>query len=133
LQAVTILPCATKWHATRCPTDQKASTKDMQIGLCILVVLISDRGVEDLCWGKKVPWQLAALIEDHKYMEVWRTLVVYICRAWVSHCRAKAHATLSARFCEHFLGLVTLSLANSSYIIVSKNKTKKVIFTPFLD
>ena len=74
----------------------------MQIGLCILVVLISNRGVEDLCLGKKVPWQLAALIEDHKYMEVWRTLVVYICHAWVSHCRAKAHATLSAKSCETF-------------------------------
>jgi hypothetical protein len=39
----------------------------MQVGFCRLVTINSR--VEDFCLGKKVPWQLAALIEDHKCME----------------------------------------------------------------
>ncbi len=73
LQAVVVLSYASKWRATRWPAFQKTSTKAMQIGLCRLLVLITSRGVEDLCLGKNVPWQLVALIEDQKCMEVGGT------------------------------------------------------------
>ena len=73
LQAVVVLSYASKWRATRWPAVQKTSTKAMQIDLCRLLVLITSRGVEDLCLGKNVPWQLAALIEDQKCMEVGGT------------------------------------------------------------
>ena len=52
----------------RCPAVRKALTKSIQLGFCRLVS-ISTEGVEDLRLGKKVPWQLHAMIEDHKCIE----------------------------------------------------------------
>ncbi len=88
----------------------------MQLGCCRLV-LISTRA-EDLCLGKKVPWQLVALIEDHKCMEVevheWYIYVVH-----------RALATLASKsFVDIFLGLVTQLLAHSSDIIVCIKQKK---------
>jgi hypothetical protein len=83
----------------------------MQLGCCRLV-LISTRA-EDLCLGKKVPWQLVALIEDHKCMEVAE-------HEWYIYAVHRALATLASKsFVDIFLGLVTQLLANSSDIIVS--------------
>jgi hypothetical protein len=121
LQAVAVLPYTTKWHATRCPVVQKALTKAMQIGPFRLIVLISSRGVEDLCLGKNVPWQLAALIEDQKCMEVGgRQWCIYVVLHRRVNAAAKALATLASKpFMNIF---VTLFLANSFDIIVSKEQ-----------
>uniref|UniRef100_A0A2N9IY60 Ceramidase n=1 Tax=Fagus sylvatica TaxID=28930 RepID=A0A2N9IY60_FAGSY len=96
--AVAVLPYTTKWHATRCPVVQKALTKAMQIGPFRLIVLISSRGVEDLCLGKNVPWQLAALIEDQKCMEVGgRQWCIYVVLHRRVNAAAKALATLASK------------------------------------
>ena len=55
--------------ANRCLAIQKTLIKAIELGFCRLVS-ISSREVEDLYLGKKVPWQLLVLIEDHKCMEI---------------------------------------------------------------
>ena len=61
--------------------------------ICSLVVVLISSRAEDLCLGKKVTWQLVALIEDHKCMEVakheWYIYAVH--RPWLL-------------FCGHFFG-----------------------------
>ena len=71
--------------ANRCLAIQKTLIKAIELGFCRLVS-ISSRGVEDLYLGKKVPWQLLVLIEDHKCMEIGEC---YQCINVVhrSHCR----------------------------------------------
>ena len=54
--------------ANRCLAIHKTLIKAIELGFCRLVS-ISSREVEDLYLGKKVPWQLLVLIEDHKCME----------------------------------------------------------------
>ena len=68
----------------------------MQLGCCRLV-LISTRA-EDLCLGKKVPWQLVALIEDHKCMEVAE-------HKWYIYAVHRALATLASKsFVDIYFG-----------------------------
>ena len=71
--------------ANRCLAIQKTLIKAIELGFCRLVS-ISSREVEDLYLGKKVPWQLLVLIEDHKCMEIGEC---YQCINVVhrSHCR----------------------------------------------
>ena len=69
----------------------------MQLGFCRLV-MISSR-VEDFCLGKKVPWQLAALIEDHKCMEAGE-------HEWYIYAEDRSLAILASKsFVDIFWGL----------------------------
>jgi hypothetical protein len=69
----------------------------MQLGFCRLV-MISSR-VEDFCLGKKVPWQLATLIEDHKCMEAGE-------HEWYIYAEDRSLAILASKsFVDIFWGL----------------------------
>ena len=55
--------------AARSLALQKTLTQVIELSFCGLVSIIC-RGGKGLFLGKKVPWQLLVLIEDHKRMEV---------------------------------------------------------------